>query len=69
MATAARPIDQYIVYNPLTWKDMPAKHGNYSTGSHANVSKLAKQVEPEICVSGNGLFLKQISPEHTPESS
>ncbi|KAM9287321.1 LOW QUALITY PROTEIN: E3 ubiquitin-protein ligase ZSWIM2 [Morus bassanus] len=63
------PIDEYVVYNPLTWKDMSAKHRNYPTGSHANVSKLAKQVEPEIYVSGNGLFLKQISSEHASESS
>ncbi|KAM7096816.1 E3 ubiquitin-protein ligase ZSWIM2, partial [Ciconia maguari] len=63
------PIDEYVVYNPLTWKDTPTNHGNYPLGSHAKVSKLAKQVEPEICVSGNGLFLKEISSEHASESS
>jgi len=52
------PLDEYVAYNPLTLKDTPAKHGDCPPGSHANASKLAKQVEPEICVSGNRLFLK-----------
>ncbi|KAM6200700.1 LOW QUALITY PROTEIN: E3 ubiquitin-protein ligase ZSWIM2 [Sarcoramphus papa] len=26
------PIDEYVVYNPLTRKDTPAKHGNFPTG-------------------------------------
>ncbi|XP_025966044.1 E3 ubiquitin-protein ligase ZSWIM2 [Dromaius novaehollandiae] len=63
------PIDEYVVYNPLIWKDTPAKHEICPTGSHRNVSKHAKQVEPEIFVSGNGSFLKQTLSGHTSESS
>ncbi|KAM8806596.1 E3 ubiquitin-protein ligase ZSWIM2 [Eudromia elegans] len=62
------PIDDYVVYNPLTWKAMPAKHDICLTASHRNVSKLSEQVEPEIFVSGNGLFLKQTLSGPTSES-
>ncbi|XP_068805659.1 E3 ubiquitin-protein ligase ZSWIM2 [Struthio camelus] len=63
------PIDEYVVYNPLIWKDMAAKHGICPTGSHRNVSKLAEQVEPEIFISGKGLLLKQTLSGHASESS
>ncbi|XP_064924994.1 E3 ubiquitin-protein ligase ZSWIM2 [Columba livia] len=63
------PIDEYVVYNPLTWKDTPAKQGNYPTGCHPDLSQPAKQVEPEMCVSGSGLFLKQIPSKNASESS
>ncbi|XP_010073540.1 PREDICTED: E3 ubiquitin-protein ligase ZSWIM2, partial [Pterocles gutturalis] len=63
------PIDEYVVYNPLTLKNTPAKHENYPTSSHTNLSNLGKEMEPEICVSGKGFFLKQISSEQASEIS
>lgn len=47
-----------VAHNPLTRKDTPAERGKFPTGSHAALSKLAKQTGLETCVSG--LLLKQI---------
>ncbi|XP_068542566.1 E3 ubiquitin-protein ligase ZSWIM2 isoform X1 [Anas acuta] len=66
------PIDEYVIYNPLTWKDTPAKQENFPAGSHTSVKKLVKQGKPEICVSGSQIYLKQGSSAYTsgrPESS
>uniref|UniRef100_A0A8C7EHH9 Zinc finger SWIM-type containing 2 n=1 Tax=Nothoprocta perdicaria TaxID=30464 RepID=A0A8C7EHH9_NOTPE len=62
------PIDEYVVYNPLTWKAMSTKDEICLTGSHRNISKLSEQAAPEIFVSGNGLFLKQTLSGHISES-
>ncbi|KAM6071130.1 LOW QUALITY PROTEIN: E3 ubiquitin-protein ligase ZSWIM2 [Chlamydotis macqueenii] len=37
------PVDQHVVYNPLTWKDTSAKHRKNPTGSHTNIVKLASK--------------------------
>lgn len=51
----------------MTWKDMPAKHGNYPTGSHTNLGKLIQTSGSTCLASGNGLLLKQTSSEHASE--
>ncbi|KYO33738.1 E3 ubiquitin-protein ligase ZSWIM2 [Alligator mississippiensis] len=55
----ACPVDGYIVYNPLTWKDVPANHDVHPSGSQTSLSKIAKHMEPELFVPGIGLFSKQ----------
>lgn len=59
------PIDEYVIYNPLTWKDTPAKQENFPAGSHTSVKKLVKQGKPEMCVSGSQIYLKQGSSAYT----
>uniref|UniRef100_A0A8C3T100 Zinc finger SWIM-type containing 2 n=1 Tax=Chelydra serpentina TaxID=8475 RepID=A0A8C3T100_CHESE len=65
----ACPIDGYIVYNPLTWKDISASRDVSQPGSHTNTTKLVKQMEPELFIPGIGLFFKQTLLGHTFEKS
>lgn len=63
------PTDECAVYHALTWKVMPVKHKRFPNGSHTHIRKLAKEVEPETCVSGNQYLIKRVSSEHWSESS
>ncbi|XP_067405167.1 E3 ubiquitin-protein ligase ZSWIM2 isoform X2 [Emydura macquarii macquarii] len=65
----ACPIDGYIVYNPLTWKDIPANRDVGQSGSQTNTTKLAKQIEPDLFIPGIGLFFKQTLSGYTLEKS
>ncbi|EMP26260.1 E3 ubiquitin-protein ligase Zswim2, partial [Chelonia mydas] len=65
----ACPIDGYIVYNPLTWKDISAIRNVSQPGSQTNTTKLVKQMEPELFIPGIGLFFKQTLLGHTLEKS
>ncbi|XP_065269851.1 E3 ubiquitin-protein ligase ZSWIM2 [Emys orbicularis] len=65
----ACPIDGYIVYNPLTWKDISANRDVNQPGSQTNTTKLAKQMKPELFIPGIGLFFKQTLLGHPLEKS
>uniref|UniRef100_A0A8C8VJD3 Zinc finger SWIM-type containing 2 n=1 Tax=Pelusios castaneus TaxID=367368 RepID=A0A8C8VJD3_9SAUR len=65
----ACPIDGYIVYNPLTWKDIPANCDVNQSGSQTNTTKFPKQMEPDLFISGIGLFFKQTLLGYTLEKS
>ncbi|XP_075789884.1 E3 ubiquitin-protein ligase ZSWIM2 isoform X2 [Pelodiscus sinensis] len=67
--TNACPIDGYIVYNPLTWKDTSANRDVSQSGSQTYSTKLAKQMEPELFIPGIGLLFKQTLLGHTLEKS
>uniref|UniRef100_A0A7M4F3U9 Zinc finger SWIM-type containing 2 n=1 Tax=Crocodylus porosus TaxID=8502 RepID=A0A7M4F3U9_CROPO len=65
----ACPVDGYIVYNPLTWNDVPANHDVHPSGSQTSLSKIAKHMEPELFVPGTGLLSKQTQFGHIFETS
>ncbi|XP_054826796.1 E3 ubiquitin-protein ligase ZSWIM2 [Eublepharis macularius] len=57
----ACPIDGHVVYNPLTWEDVPRK-GKVNPLACQARNKLANQMEKELFIPGTGLFIKQIKP-------
>ncbi|XP_044301134.1 E3 ubiquitin-protein ligase ZSWIM2 isoform X3 [Varanus komodoensis] len=61
----ACPIDGHLVYNPLTWEDVPTK-GN-PLASQAKMY-LEKQIEQELFIPGTGLLVQQMKPGLIPDS-
>ncbi|XP_077175478.1 E3 ubiquitin-protein ligase ZSWIM2 [Paroedura picta] len=60
------PIDGHVVYNPLTWKDVPSKGKENPLGSQAQ-NKLAGKGEQELFIPGTGLFIQGTKPGHGSE--
>ncbi|KAL7991574.1 hypothetical protein Chor_015830 [Crotalus horridus] len=64
----ACPIDDHVVYNPLTWETATSKDKVNQLGSQAK-HFLAKQSGLDLFIPGTGLSIKQIKPHHVMEVS
>lgn len=64
----ACPIDDHVVYNPLTWETAPSKDKVNQLGSQAK-HLLANQPGLDLFIPGTGLSIKQIKPHHVTEVS
>nr|XP_056717181.1 E3 ubiquitin-protein ligase ZSWIM2 [Euleptes europaea] len=62
------PIDDHVVYNPLTWEDVPSRGKENPLATQAK-NKLAEQTEQELFIPGTGLFIKGINPGYGSEKS
>ncbi|KAL8183588.1 UNVERIFIED_CONTAM: hypothetical protein K2H54_046508 [Gekko kuhli] len=60
------PIDGHVVYNPLTWQDVPSKVKENPFASEVK-NKLAEQAEQELFIPGTGLFIQGTKPGYGSE--
>ncbi|XP_060113298.1 E3 ubiquitin-protein ligase ZSWIM2 [Heteronotia binoei] len=51
------PIDGHVVYNPLTWEDVPSKGKENPLASQAK-NKVAEQADRELFIPGTGLCIQ-----------